>query len=145
MANVTFNMLYLGTLGSFDVVETTNSGSPNYGAETAYSVLNGRTYGSSGTPLYTQSTPITFNDNNNDQFVPFDEWSTSEGVSYTLGGTGRTGLIDTGVRVTNVTIVQVLPGGATRTVTGTVRIMQDTNGNAFLAPPRPAAPSRARR
>ncbi|TRW92030.1 hypothetical protein FNJ84_21350 [Paracoccus sp. M683] len=50
-------MLYLGQLADMDPTETNNT------AENVGAVLGNRVFGSGGTPLFSQSTQVTLNDN----------------------------------------------------------------------------------
>lgn len=70
MPIVTYAGLYLGRLSDMDPTEGT--GAANV-AENAHTVLGGRTFGATGSPLYAQSTRITLNDTNNDGQVPFNQ------------------------------------------------------------------------
>ncbi|SIQ89761.1 Hemolysin-type calcium-binding repeat-containing protein [Paracoccus thiocyanatus] len=131
MASVTYSMLYLGKLPDMDTIET-NQVADNPGA-----VLNGKTFGSAGNPLFSQSMRVTLNDNNNDGVVSFNHRSggTTDTVSYRLGDTSSTVKVDSAVRVLSANVVQALDGGGTRTIQVTLRIFQDVNGNVFMLPP----------
>ena len=138
MATVTYAGLYLGKLADMDPIEgtVTTGTNPSNAAENAFSVLNGRTFGASGEPLYAQSTRITLNDTNNDNGIPFNQTAGStETISYRIGDQQFSYQPDTAVVVQGASFTQLLPGGTTRTITGPARILQDVNGNAFIMPP----------
>lgn len=97
MASVTYPGLYLGRLAEMDTNEQVA------GAET-YAPLVGRTFGTSSVPLYTTSTRITLNDDNNDGSVGFDHNGSMETIRYTLGDTTQAHRLDNGVLVQNVTV-----------------------------------------
>ncbi len=136
MASYTHQMLYLGNLAEMDTNESNST------AENVGSVLGDKTFGSIGNPLFAGSTQVTLNDNRgSDSTISFDHnqpWgfpgSARDNVTYTLDGVTRTVELDSGVLIRNVTVVQTT-GGATRTITVDLRIMQDADGNCFLMPP----------
>lgn len=129
MAKATIFGLYLNVpLADMDPDETKS------GAENAFAVLSGKTFGSTASPLYANSTRITVDDVNNDGKVPFNENNSPETISYRLNDQLYTVKPDTMVTVQDVTVVQLLPGGGTRTLTGTLRVMQDSDGRAFVMP-----------
>lgn len=135
MPSYTYQMLYLGQLADMDTNEGNNT------AENFASVLGNRSFGSTGTPLFSQSTQVTLNDNRGtDNIVSMNHNQPSgsgalDNISYTVNGTDYTQQADSGVLITNVSVVQAIGGGATRTITVPVRLLQDTSGNFFLMPP----------
>lgn len=135
----TYSMIYLGNYPDVDTQETfTFLGFPipEYDAEGAYDLINGQTAGGSGAPLYGQVTEVTMNDANGDGSIRHDNfYGTQETVSYTLGGTSYENEIDSAIAVDNVAVTRLLPDGTTETIYTTVRIFQDTAGNAFMMPP----------
>ncbi|MCZ0961355.1 Hint domain-containing protein [Paracoccus benzoatiresistens] len=134
MASVTYSMLYLGRLPDADPTET-NTAPENT------AVLNGKTFGSSGNPIFAQSTRVTLNDFNNDGSVStnYAAANTTDNVTYRIGTTNYTQAADSIFFVTNATVVQTLDGGGTRTLTNvTLRVFQAANGDTFLLPPASA-------
>ncbi|MFC0341593.1 Hint domain-containing protein [Paracoccus niistensis] len=129
MASVTYPGLYLGRLTEMDTNEQVA------GAET-YAPLVGRAFGTSSVPLYTTSTRITLNDDNNDGSVGFDHNGSTETIRYTLGDTTQAHRLDIGVLVQNVTVIQRVDATTTRAITAQIRLVQDTSGNVFMLPPR---------
>ncbi|WBU56067.1 Hint domain-containing protein [Paracoccus sediminicola] len=141
MASTTYQMLYLGQLADMDPTETTTFLGytiPSYIAEDAAEVLGGQSFGTPSNPLFSESTQVTLNDNDDSGRVEFnhnDGGDTLENITYERDGQPITSQIDSGVLVNNVTVVQAIGGGRTRTIEVDVRIIQDVNGNLFLTPP----------
>ena len=132
MAAYTYQFIYLGKIADMDTIEN------NVTPENYASALNGKTFGSATDPAFSHSTQVTLNDANNDGTISFDHTSsnTSETMSYTLNGSNYTARPDSIVLVRNATVTQAIGGGATRTITVTIRLVQDANGNLFLMPPK---------
>ena len=136
--SVTYAGLYIGKLGDMDPTEGTGTSGtiPSNSAEAAPATLGGQTFGSANSPLYAQSTRVTLNDANDNGTVSTDQYGLNETVTYRLGDQTYTYKPDMIVVVQNCTITQRLLNGTEQTTTGTLRIMQDANGNAFIMPPR---------
>ena len=132
MAAYTYQFIYLGKLADMDTNEN------NVIPENYASTLNGKTFGSATDPAFSHSTQVTLNDPNNDGSVKFDHTSSNanESMSYTLNGNNYTVRPDSLVLVRNATVTQAIGGGATRTITVTIRLVQDNSGNLFLMPPK---------
>lgn len=135
MPSFTYQMLYLGQLADMDPTETNNT------AENVGAVLGNRVFGSGGTPLFSQSTQVTLNDNRgtgNTVSLNHNQpggTGALDNITYTLNDTTYTLQADSTIRVYNVSVVQAIGGGATRTITVPVRLIQDVSGNVFLMPP----------
>lgn len=132
MPTYTYAMLYLGQMADMDTNET------NVVTENHSSILGGQTFGSTTDPLFADSTEVNVNDLNGDGRVEFDHIndSSSETISYTLNGVNYDAQLDSTLLVRNATVVQALPGGGTRTITVTIRLVQDEYGNVFMMPPK---------
>lgn len=135
MPSFTYQMLYLGQLADMDTNESNNT------AENVGGVMGNQVFGSAGTPLFSQSTQVTLNDNrgtNNTISLNHNQpggGGAPDDITYTLGETTYTLEADSTIRVYNVTVVQAIGGGATRSITVPIRLIQDVNGNTFLMPP----------
>lgn len=135
----TYDMIYLGNYPDVDAQETFNffgATLPEFDAEGAYDLINGQTAGDTGSPLFRQVTPVTMNDDDANGSIRHNNVDgTQETVSYMLDGTAYKNEIDSAIMVSNVAVTRLLPDGSTDTVYTTVRIFQDTAGNAFMMPP----------
>lgn len=129
MAVNTYTVLYLGKLSDMDTNES------NRTAENANGVLGGKSFGTSGDPLFANSMQLTLHDVGGGSGVQFDHDNTSDYLTYKLNGVDYTFKADSAVIVSNVEVVQRLDDGSTRTITASVRIVQDTSGNMFVMPP----------
>lgn len=138
MAVKTYVGLYIGRLSDMDPVEgTTNTTTTSSGAaENALSTLGNKTFGSNGTPLFAQSTRLMLDDVNGDGSLALNQYNTTETMSYRLGNEIIKAKPDAIVVVSNASVTQRLPDGTFQTITGTIRVAQDVNGNAFILPPR---------
>lgn len=132
----TYRMIFLGNLADMDEVETDRYGRPDYDAERAESILSDQTFGSTSSPLYESVRNVSLNETTGDGRIELNNApGAQETVSYNLDGTDYEDEIDSTIRVRNVEITRLLPDGRTDTVTTTLRIFQDVNGNTFLMPP----------
>ena len=140
MAVKTYVGLYIGRLSDMDPVEGINNTTTtsNGAAENALSTLGNKTFGSNGTPLFAQSTRVMLDDVNGDGSLALNQYNTTETMSYRLGNEIIKAKPDAIVVVSNASVTQRLPDGTFQTITGTVRVAQDVNGNAFILPPRTA-------
>ncbi len=129
MATNTYTMLYIGNLPDMDTDERNNT------AENAHGVLGGQTFGASGDPLFANSLQLSLHDVRNDGAVQFDHDGGPDTVSYRLNGQDYSLKADSGVLVSNVQVTQILDDGSTRTITASVRVLQDVSGNMFVMPP----------
>ncbi|SHL84061.1 Hemolysin-type calcium-binding repeat-containing protein [Paracoccus solventivorans] len=129
MAVNTYTVLYLGKLSDMDTNER------NYSAENADGVLRNQTFGAAGDPLFANSLQMTLHDVGGGSGVQFDHHGTNDYLSYKLNGVEYQLKADSGVIVSNVQVTQRLDDGSTRTITATVRIVQDVEGNTFVLPP----------
>lgn len=129
MPTNTYTVLYLGKLPDMDPNETNNT------AEKAKDVLGGKVFGNNTDPLFADSLRLTLHDDGGNSGVQFDHDKTSDTVSYRLNGVEYQLKADSGVIVSNVKVVQMMDDGTTRTITASVRVMQDVNGNMFVLPP----------
>lgn len=129
MAVNTYTVLYLGKLSDMDTNER------NYSAENADGVLRNQTFGVAGDPLFANSLQMTLHDVGGGSGVQFDHHGTNDYLSYKLNGVEYQLKADSGVIVSNVQVTQRLDDGSTRTITATVRIVQDVEGNTFVLPP----------
>lgn len=129
MAANTYTVLYLGKLSDMDTDES------NHRAENANGVLGGKSFGTSGDPLFANSMQLTLHDVGGRSGVQFDHDNTSDYLTYKLNGVDYTFKADSAVIVSNVEVVQRLDDGSTRTITASVRIVQDVDGNMFVMPP----------
>jgi len=142
-------MLYLGNIAEMDVNEN------SAGAERAAQTLGGTSYGTPADPLARHLVEITADDRNNNGDIPNDENQASGGFLGGLFGGNRDEYIyhdadgdgssnqyevDTSFQIANTTVTFRNPDGTLETEQMTVRIMQDTDGNAFLMPPPEGAP-----
>lgn len=133
MSSPVYRMIYLGKFADIDTDESTLA------AEHAGSVFGGKSFGSAGDPLYGRLVDVTMNDTDGDGTIYVNNYSgTQEKISYTLpDGTSFSREIDSGFTSANVEISRLRPDGSIEKVMSTVRIIQDTSGNAFMAPPPP--------
>lgn len=129
MPTATYTVLYLGNFADMDTNENNNT------AENANGVLGGQTIGTSGNPLFANSLQLTLHDVGGGSGVEFDHANTSDYLTYKLNGVDYQFKADSGVLVSNVSVVQMLDDGTTRTITASVRVLQDTSGNMFVLPP----------
>lgn len=130
MTTYTYNFLYLGKMPDMD----TNSGGGATSTRTA--VLGGKTFGSDSDPLFTQSTRVSMHDWDENSALYTNEISSKgEPLTYNLDGEDVSSIPDSHAIIRNATIVQKV-GDTTRTVTATIRVVQDETGNVFLMPPR---------
>lgn len=129
MAVNTYTVLYLGKLSDMDTNERNNT------AENANGVLRNQTFGAAGDPLFANSLQMTLHDVGGGSGVQFDHHGTNDYLSYKLNGVEYQLKADSGVIVSNVQVTQRLDDGSTRTITATVRIVQDVEGNTFVLPP----------
>src|SRR5690606_22601546 len=123
MATNTYTVLYIGNLPDMDTDERNNT------AENAHGVLGGQTFGASGDPLFANSLQLSLHDVRNDGAVQFDHQGGPDTVSYRLNGQDYSLKADSGVLVSNVQVTQSLDDGSTRTITASVRVLQDVSGN----------------
>lgn len=129
MAVNTYTVLYLGKLSDMDTNERNDT------AENADGVLKNQTFGAAGDPLFANSLQMTLHDVGGRSGVQFDHHGTNDYLSYKLNGVEYQLKADSGVIVSNVQVTQRLDDGSTRTITATVRIVQDVEGNTFVLPP----------
>ncbi len=130
-----YRMIFLGNLPDMDVIEQGRSG-PDYDAERAVQILRGASFGNAANPLYQNVLNVSMNERNGDGRIDLNNApGRQETVSYRLDGTNHEAEIDSTVRIRNVDITRQLPDGRTDTVTTTLRMFQDTEGNTFLMPP----------
>lgn len=136
MASTEYQSLYLGNATRMD---TFNNSSDDgiVGQPAVNSVLGGKTIGSQTDPLFAQSVNLSLNDNNGGSGVSFNHNNPNpkDNITYTRAGQNYTSEADAGVVVGQVTVVQELGGGETRTITITARVLQMTNGDMFLLAP----------
>ena len=132
MASSTYQFIYLGQVADMDTNENNNV------TENHAAVLGGKTFGSATDPAFSHSTLVTLNDLNNDGTIPTDNYSpnSTETISYTVNGVTQSARLDSTLLVRNAQVVQAIGGGATRTITVTIRLVQDVNGNLFMMPPK---------
>jgi hypothetical protein len=124
VAVTTTNVLSLGSFAELDTNENTT------GANNA-NLLVGQTFGSTGSPLWGTRVRMTMNDGNNNGTIPFTNKTPSSTEYIAIGNpAGPPRSIDAGVRY-NATITY----WDGTTATGTVRILQDGQGNLFVLPP----------
>ena len=129
MAVSQYTMIYLGTLADMDPNET-NRTPENYAT-----VLGGKTFGSTDSPLFASSTRVSLNDVNDNDLIGFNHDNNStDRISYQIDNTVHTAALDTGLRV-RASVTQRIEGGGTRTIVTELRLFQDTLGRVFIAPP----------
>lgn len=130
-----YNALYIGTLPDLDTNEL--DGGIADGVVNYMTANGGRLYGGTSNPLYGGSTRITLRDLGTNDAVNFDHNNPAgDSITYTRNGITYNNELDTAFLVRNVQIVQAISAGTTRTITATVRLMQDTDGRVFILPPR---------
>lgn len=129
MATNTYTVLYIGNLPDMDPYEHNNT------AENAPGVLGGQTFGAAGDPLFASSLQLSLHDVRNDGAVQFNHQGGPDTMSYRLNGQDYSLKADSGVLVSNVQVTQILDDGSTRTITASVRVVQDVSGNMFVMPP----------
>lgn len=139
MSSPVYRMIYLGKFADIDTDESTLA------AEHAGAVFGGKSFGSADDPLYGRLVDVTMNDTDGDGTIYVNNYSgTQEKISYTLpDGTSFSREIDSGCTSANVEISRLRPDGSIEKVMSTVRIIQDTSGNAFMAPPPLSTASKA--
>lgn len=132
----TYRMIFLGNLSDMDLYETDRYGNPHYDAERAVSILSDGTFGNSSSPLYEDVMNVSMNETTGDGRIDLNNApGAQETVSYRLNGVDYEVEVDSTVRIRDVEITRLLPDGSTDTVTTTLRMFQDVNGNTFLMPP----------
>jgi len=136
MANASYQMLYLGKLTEMDTNESNNT-AEQAGVNAA---LGGKTFGSTGDPLFASSTQVRLNDlRGNDDVIKFDHQQKSaypkDTVTHNVDGVSRTLQADIALIVKNVSVVQAIGGGQFRTISVQVRFFQDVDGHTFMMPP----------
>ncbi len=131
MSNPVYRMIYLGKFADIDTDESTLA------AEHAATIFGGKSFGSSSDPLYGRLVSVTMNDTDGDGTIYVNNYSgTQEKISYTLpNGSSFSREIDAAFTSSKVEISRLRPDGTIEKVTSTVRIIQDTAGNVFMAPP----------
>ncbi|WP_052175044.1 Hint domain-containing protein [Paracoccus sanguinis] len=123
-----YTMINLGVLPDMDPTET-NSTTENHAT-----VLDGRVFGSTTSPLYANSTRVVVTDQNDDGLIGFDHGNTTDQIRYRVGDTVYTTKLDSAVLV-QASVTQVRPDGLTETFDASIRLFQDTSGRMFMAPP----------
>lgn len=131
MSSPVHRMIYLGKFTDIDTDESTLA------TEHAGAVFGRKSFGSAADPLYGRLVDVTMNDADGDGTIYVNNHSgTQETISYTLpDGTSFSREIDSGFTSANVEISRLRPDGTIEKVMSTVRIIQDTSGNTFMAPP----------
>ncbi|MCF3972547.1 Hint domain-containing protein [Paracoccus salsus] len=127
-----YTMIYLGNFPDMDPDES------SINSELATTFAANGSIGDSGTPLYARVLDVSLNDSNNDGRIYHDNYcGTQETISYQLGDPPVTHhhQLDGAFVASNVEVTRLLPDGSTDTVLTTVRVFQDTSGNAFMIPP----------
>lgn len=126
------NMIYLGKLPDMDPKEF------SAGAEKAHSTLGGNTFGASGDPLYKDLVEVNMHDLNRDGQIHTNDGLfgfLSEPITHDATGSTKIYQVDSTFLVHKTVVTFQNADGTTEDVTLTVRVMQDTGGNAFLMPP----------
>ncbi|NHF74597.1 Hint domain-containing protein [Paracoccus xiamenensis] len=136
MTTYTFQCIYLGNAARMDTYGPSFDDGSVSSAGATNAVL-GKTFGSGTDPLFAHTTLVDFNDNNSTTNVQFNNntGTPRDNIDYILNGTQHTVEADAGMIVQNVTVVQAIGNGQTRSFTATLRILQDVNGNMFVLPP----------
>lgn len=131
MSSPVYRMIYLGKFADIDTDES------SLAAEHAAQIFANKSFGTVTDPLYGRLVDVTMNDKDGDGTVRVNNYrGTQETISYTLpDGTRFAREIDSGFTSANVQISRLRPDGTIEKVTSTIRIIQDTSGNAFMAPP----------
>lgn len=127
-----YSMIYLGNFPDMDPHES------SLNAERATAIFANQSIGTANAPLYARVLQVSMNDTNGDGVIHHDNYSgTQETISYRLGDppVQHSHEIDGAFTATHVVVTRLLPDGSTDTVTTTVRVFQDTSGNAFMIPP----------
>lgn len=124
MAVTTTNVLSLGSFAELDTNESTT------GANRA-NLMVGQTFGTTDNPLWATRVQMTMNDGNNNSTIPFGDKTPNPTEYIAIGDPpGPPLAIDAGVRY-NATITY----WDGTTATGTVRVLQDGQGNLYILPP----------
>lgn len=144
---VNMGMIYLGRFEDMNAKEEYNDDKYISSPEKAYDVLGNKTFGGDNDPLHRKITDVLLKDNQGyngskgaDGQVDFNHnhpkygKSNSDRVEYTVDGKTYTTAADSGVLVHNVEVVQIMPGGETRTLTVSMRFFQSEEGHMFLMP-----------
>ncbi|AGT08456.1 Hint domain-containing protein [Paracoccus aminophilus] len=119
-------MISLGKMPNMDPDKSTE------GPDAAVEVTAGKSFGSADQPLFQNMTAVTLNDTNGDGFIPSGG---PETISYTTDGVSADYTVNTSFTVSNCAITIQLPDGNLYTVTQSLHVMQDSDGNVFLLPP----------
>lgn len=127
-----YQMIYLGNFPDIDPDER------SINAEYATSIAANQSVGSHTDPLYQQIVEVTLNDRNGDGRIYHNNYyGSQEHICYELGDppVSHSHELDGAFVASSATVTRLLPDGTTDSVTTTVRVFQDTSGNAFMIPP----------
>ena len=128
-------MIYIGKLPDMDPKE----GLFHQYAEKASSTLGGQSYGGSTDPLYGDLVDVHLNDKNGDGVIKTNDkdglFHRSETITHDATGSDQNYQVDSTFIVKNTVVTFMNADGTTEDVTMSVRVMQDTGGNAFIMPP----------
>lgn len=119
-------MIYLGKMPNMDPDKTAP------GPEEAVAQMAGKSFGSSDAPLSGDMVKVQLNDTDGDGRIPHNG---PETITHSAEGASGNFTVNTSFTVSMCTITLRLPDGSDYTVTQSLHVMQDSDGNVFLMPP----------